>query len=303
MTVLAIASADGGTLIPVPQVRGSVGTQVFGINDNNVVVGSYFTSDNVEHGFFGTLDGQYTTFDIGSGLNTEPRGINNTGVVMGITYPSGGSTLPWEMQPNFATSYITLKHGAPMGQGTDGGINADGVFAASGYDQNLQKFYGFVGKKAHMTKALSVPGAAQTRPRGIDDAGDVVGFYYNDQGPPHGFLMQGGVATTIDYPTAVNGTYLYGINSSGVMVGFWSDANNTPYPFVYDPSSGKFIPLAEKNVDGGKIGQAFGVNNAGFVAVNFFAADGPFIYCPKKPSKCPSSAAARRGHSVRIARP
>ena len=62
--IVTISAAQAGTYIPVPMVPGAMSEIVFGINDSNVVAGSYRDSANVEHAFFGPLDGSnWTTFD------------------------------------------------------------------------------------------------------------------------------------------------------------------------------------------------------------------------------------------------
>jgi uncharacterized membrane protein len=79
--------AHAGTYIPVPMVAGAVSEIVFSINNHNVVAGSYRDSANVEHGFFGPLDGSnWTVFDFpGEGTTgTEARSINDHGAITGI---------------------------------------------------------------------------------------------------------------------------------------------------------------------------------------------------------------------------
>lgn len=54
----------------------------------------------------------------------------------------------------------------------------------------------------------------------INERGDVVGQYIGDDGFFHGFLLSKGVVTTLDFPAASD-TFAFGINSSGVVVGYW----------------------------------------------------------------------------------
>jgi len=62
--------------------------------------------------------------------------------------------------------------------------------------------------------------AAQTGARGINARGDVVGFYVDAQGKQHGFLLQDGRYSTIDFPAAgVRATIANGINARGEIVG------------------------------------------------------------------------------------
>jgi probable HAF family extracellular repeat protein len=77
-----------------------------------------------------------------------------------------------------------------------------------------------------------------TYPYGINDAGQIVGYYDVVTLEPHipvdhwhGFLYAGGTYITLDYPAAVY-TYAYGINASGQIVGTYT---NGPYHgFVYN---------------------------------------------------------------------
>lgn len=299
---LAILStpSDAATLIPVPLPAGATGAAVYDINDNNVVTGFYVTSDNVQHGFFGTLDGQYTTFDAGGPNYTNGRGINNAGVIMGITDDGKGDALPFERATDGTITFVTTAGGQSMAQGVAGGINRQGTFVASGWNSDFSQYNGFFGKNAAFTKAINLS-EGKTFPRDVNDHKDVVGFYLSPSDQEyHGFMLKKGVVTTIDYPDdRSTGTTLYGVNNSGLISGGWSDAKGLPYGFIYDPSTGMFTSLHEPHVKHGKFAQAFGINDAGLVAVNFVAADGPFIYCPRKPSKCPSGGFEIREKSVK----
>jgi hypothetical protein len=282
------AAIAAETLIPVPPVPGSVATTVFTINDNNVVAGSYTTADRREHGFFGTLDGSYTTFE-SSFKNTQARGINNDGMVMGIGYDNKHSSA-FERYPDGSIAYVT-KGEKPLGFGVAGAINAQGTFVADAFNRRATKHFNFFGANAEYTKKIVTPGLSVSRPRGVNDSMDVAGYYQDDGGNLHGFLLTDGAVSTIDYPGA-EGTIVYGINNADEMAGIWGDQNDNPHAFVYDAASGQFKSIVEKGTDNGKYAVSYGLNNEGLVAVNFVAADGPFIYCPRKASQCPSGANA-----------
>jgi hypothetical protein len=279
------AAIAAETLIPVPAVPDSVATTVFAINDDNVVAGSYTTSDGNEHGFFGTLNGSYTTFDSGF-RNTQVRGINNDGMVVGIGYDRKHSSV-FERYPDGSIAYVT-KGGKPLGFGVAGAINTQGTFVADAFNRRATKHFNFFGENAEYTKKIVTPGLSVSRLRGVNDSMDVAGYYQDDGGELHGFLLTDGTVSTVDYPGA-EGTIVYGINNAGEMAGIWGDRNDNPHAFVYDAASG-FKSIIEKGSDNGKYAVSYGLNNEGLVAVNFVAADGPFIYCPHKASECPSGA-------------
>lgn len=163
-------AAHAATLIPVlpPPDAAPHSTAVFGINDNNVIAGAYGTSDGVEHGFFGPLNGEYSIFTLGS-EGTQPRGINDAGIIMGISDEQTGNALPFERFADGSISYVR-KGGVPLGYGITGGINSQGIFVASGYDESFTEYLSFYGKKAKYWKPIEPPGFASPHPRGIDDA-------------------------------------------------------------------------------------------------------------------------------------
>jgi probable HAF family extracellular repeat protein len=87
---------------------------------------------------------------------------------------------------------------------------------------------GFVGEKEKYT-ALNVPGSTFTQADGINFRGDIVGVYIAGQG--HGFILQGTVFTTIDFPgTQLGETAPFGINSRGDIVGYYI-LDETTRPF------------------------------------------------------------------------
>ena len=84
---MAVAFADGqcddsGYVDPGPPVPGSTAMGITGINDENIVSGQYETPDSQTHSYFGTLDGQYTSFDAPNPNGwTAVGGINNAGYI------------------------------------------------------------------------------------------------------------------------------------------------------------------------------------------------------------------------------
>jgi hypothetical protein len=77
-----------------------------------------------------------------------------------------------------------------------------------------------------------------TWPQGINDAGEIVGYYCaasfadcQDAGPYLGFLYKNGTFTTISVP-GVPGTYLYGINNKGEISGEYEDTNGYWHSFL-----------------------------------------------------------------------
>ncbi len=92
-------------------------------------------------------------------------------------------------------------------------------------------------------QSLDVPSAASTWPIGINNSGQVAGYYddnadYNAN-RTHGFVYSRGTFTTLDPPGATY-TMVTSINNSGQVVGHYSD-DNKGHGFVYD--DGAFTTL------------------------------------------------------------
>ena len=111
---------------------------------------------------------------------------------------------------------------------------------------------------------IDVPGAAHTYASGINNAGQIVGYYLGTAGGIegyHGFLYSDGKFTTIDPPNAQStyGTYAYGINDAGAIVGVYAKSGGI-YGFL--DSGGKFTSL---NASEGSYDFTYsrGINNIG----------------------------------------
>jgi hypothetical protein len=71
---------------------------------------------------------------------------------------------------------------------------------------------------------------------GMNDNGEIVGFFFNSTGS-HGFIDDRGVFTTINDPFGMDGTYLLGVNDSGELLGSYTSGSG-PHGFVaIDPPS------------------------------------------------------------------
>jgi hypothetical protein len=66
---------------------------------------------------------------------------------------------------------------------------------------------------------------------GINNAGDVTGFYIDATGD-HGFVDAAGTFTTLDHPLADLGTVANGINDAGAVAGFYIGPRLTDHAFI-----------------------------------------------------------------------
>ena len=105
---------------------------------------------------------------------------------------------------------------------------------------------------------IDVPGATLTVVMGINDAGDMVGYYADSaSGSTHGFLLSGGSFTVIDYPGA-DSSRASGINDFGQIVGWALKGDAAEVGFLYD--GGTFTTI---HVPGASATVAEGINDSG----------------------------------------
>jgi hypothetical protein len=288
----AMTAASAATYVPVVPASGSTSMKIQGINDKNEIAGGYYTADGIEHGFVGTADGTYQTFDLGARF-TEPHHINNMGMMVGDTDDAGvdGVNLAFERSARTGkTVYIKVRH-ALMQNGQAYGINDQGVVVGYGVNPEVSGYYALKGR---YTGSLTISQSSQVEPRGINASNVVVGTYLDATVPgyvSHGFILQGGVSTQIDYPGAV-GTELNDINDSGMAVGEWYDTHGRPHPFKYDTVTTTFKTLRPP---GTGYGRAWAINGHGLIALYSSDDVSSFIYCPRTKG-CPTTGgAAARG--------
>ena len=97
---------------------------------------------------------------------------------------------------------------------------------------------------------------------GINDAGQIVGFYQDSLSHQHGFLYSGGTYTAIDDPLGTNGTVATGINNAGQIVGNYSDSSFAHHGFFFN---GAFDTLDDPSAADGLGTLATGVNDLGWI--------------------------------------
>lgn len=284
--LFAASASHAAIYIPVTPPAGAVSATVFGINDNNEIAGSYTDSAGVEHGFFGPLNGKYSTFDYGKGQSgTEPRAISNDGSITGFA-PGGAFAVGEEFFRSTGGKIKTFNiNGSPF-DGVAQGMNANDVNMGD-YSNISGVTQGYLGANGKYKKdfKLHIKGWQQNSPRQMNDSGIVAGYFIDKSGGEHGFIQQGRTVQVIDYPQAGTVlTVLEGINDNGIASGQWEDSAGNPHGFTYNSGTAKFKVVDPG--DGSTFQQAWGLNKKGLVALS--TSNGvSYIYCPLRASKCP----------------
>jgi probable HAF family extracellular repeat protein len=101
---------------------------------------------------------------------------------------------------------------------------------------------------------------------GINDQGQIVGYYRDGHSNFHGFLYSGGSYTTIDNPNNPQDSVAVGINNKGQIVGDYIEPNPSAIGHGYLYSNGTFTTL---DVPGSSANQATAINDKGDI-VGFY---------------------------------
>jgi hypothetical protein len=140
------------TEVPPSLFKGAVATQVSNINNEKELCGFWTDKNKISHGFFGKLGQHYTTFD------AEINGVK------------AASTQAFGCNNN----------GDIVGQFTDQ------AGALHGFVYRERKFHSFDAPGSSQVAEFGVQG---TLINGIDDLGDIVGFFSDGKSKVNGFVQ------------------------------------------------------------------------------------------------------------------
>lgn len=192
-------------------------TTAEGINDQGLIAGG-FESQGPMGGYL--FDGQNFT-PVSSPLGTHPDaffvGLNNNGAAVGTLI--GQSWLAFEYNAG-AYKYAMYPNADTYGTDiNDAGVMVGGMFSGQGnhgflYDNGVFEF-------------IEIAGSAQTIASGINNANQVVGYYFMPANEPHsyygeGFLYENGIWQAFAMPNG-HPVYPTDINDKGQIVGFYND--------------------------------------------------------------------------------
>jgi probable HAF family extracellular repeat protein len=165
-----------------------------------------------------TLDGPPLSFN----LPVSAGGINALGEIVG-SYTDARTGLTHGFLRSTNGVYTTLD--------VPGNVYGTRANAINNFHQIVgNNFLLSDGTYTHIFK----PGSAYTEAYGINDSGQIVG-YYSDGTREHGFLLDNGIYTTIDPPGSLR-TEALGINDLGQIVGTYMDAGGNYHGFLATPT-------------------------------------------------------------------
>lgn len=231
-----IYNAGAFTQLSAPDSSGAYGgTFTTAINNNGAVAGYYYSTalnKNIGYIYNGS---SYTPIDA-TALNfnrttlTTTSGVNDNGFVVGnfTDYATGAQS-----GLLYNGSYPSMLVAPGTAVTTVNGINNAGLIIGSVLDAN-NHFRGFIFDGSSYS-IINAPNASDTFFRGISNNGLILGNYQDATGT-HNFVLNNGIYESIDLPQ-LNGSSieLYGINSSGQIVGTAYGGSSGAYGFVLSP--------------------------------------------------------------------
>jgi uncharacterized membrane protein len=267
---------DNGTFTTIDAPAPATDTTLTGINDSGRIVGTAYTGvgTGIAHGFVWD-SGTFTTIDVPGFAQTRPWGIDNRGRIAGYANDLDGATHGFVFENGTFTAvdapdaqlttrvfdindagqlvgaYDLVSHGylqegngrfttidvpGPVLETTPFGINNRGAIVGSFVDAR-ETVHGFLRDRKGDYTTLDFPGALSSGANGINDAGQIVGFYsVTSRGRPtefNAFLLENGVFTNIDPPGAGRAQAFH-INNRGQIVGEYHDASGSIHGFLRD---------------------------------------------------------------------
>jgi uncharacterized membrane protein len=230
--------------IDMPTPNGQLGfTSLSDINDQGEITGGFTDGNLGPYGFL--LNKKMRSTDVRCSKNVisvQPQSLNKHGEIAGlatvITDTIRIPVPPFKMVITKLSGFFRDKKGRctildfPGANLTEAiSVNDDGQVVGD-YRDAAGKFHGFFWD-AGLFLTIDVPlaDARITAPTAINNVGQIVGFYFDNNVSPsfpnghtHGFIYDNGGFTAFDFPGAVE-TAPADINDHGVILGTYEDAN------------------------------------------------------------------------------
>jgi hypothetical protein len=249
------------TTIDVP---GAGYTVAWGINTAGEIVGNYGQNLGTDANGFLYSNGAFTYFDYPGATMTVPTKINDSGLIVGWTgslqeygFLYDGSTFTTIIDGDDSATYAL-------------GINNAGLIVGAAGSPGVTRGFELRGQKF---KNISPPPGGWIYVDGTDinNQGIIVGW--TSSAGMSGFLYKGGQFQTINYPGS-DDTEVWGINDSGIMVGWYIGCSPSCGTHGFAVKAGKYM---EFDYPGANVTIPAGVNAPGQIVGEYqLTESGPY---------------------------
>lgn len=250
-------------------------TTLNGISNKDTVAG-FTTANGANTNFLSTAGNTVSVLNVGDPAAGQVTAVNSSGTAVGgangkaFSFPAGGVIAPITVPGS--TAAIAF------------GINDAGVIV--GQDTVGANTPGFADVNGVFTTIIPTPTATVVNPQGVNNNGDVIGFYSADGTHQHGFLHNINTKQTTLFADPVTArtqagglvlTQFLGINDKGEAVGYYQTNNGSQFGFLYNLAKQTYTFLDEPKaapVNGVQITQITGVSNSGEICGFYIDAAG-----------------------------
>lgn len=232
--VVAYVRTPDGALTDI-KIAHSSSSFAFGINASGVVIGEYFVNGFGGINFSRTPQGALSRIVARGFNNLQAESIDEAGTITGTVGNVDGNMTHGFVRATDGT--ITL-FDPPHSFGTYPSSIAAGTITGF-YEDPGPNFFGFLRTADGVFTSFKAPnGGALQNVTGINVSGAVTGSYayYGLNLPTYGLIRYpDGSMTSFVVPGATN-TYPLGINASGTVIGYYTDANTAYHGFERAPN-------------------------------------------------------------------
>lgn len=224
-----------------PGDRNSPFTQLLGINNHGVIAGYHNFSQN--QGFTLVPPSNFTTENYPNSMMTQVIGINNSQTTSGFYVDQAGVNHGFYHTNNGSYTTVDFPNSA-----FNQLLSQNDNHQAAGYyslspNNSTPDFPYIYDEVGGIFEVITIPGAlGGAQATGINNSGEVCGFYIDGNTINHGWLLNAGIFVQLDFPGSVF-TQALGLNNRGQVVGVYAYPGGVTHGFLYTVSTGTYTSI------------------------------------------------------------